>query len=306
MTENLQDHLNFGPSVEVRSGIETMDAMRHHIAKYQEQYLKDRAGPLAEGAAYSYAFWPLQLFNTPSEEAELKHLVDSHSTSRHGTSRSRHDDFIKRMILSPDEASATVFMTRMQRYTTPGNEAEGNYMTVVAMLSHPFSRGTVHIKSAKPNDRPKIDCAYLSHPLDAEILSRHTLQIEHLLKHPVYSDIIKPGGQRLPKGYEKSFKTIDEATSAIRTYGATNYHPCGSCSMMAYADEGVVDGSLKVYGTSNLRVCDASIFPIIPRGNILTTVYAVGEKAAEIVLHDHRAKITNGVVNGKSDRAGII
>lgn len=43
---------------------------------------------------------------------------------------------------------------------------------------------------------------------------------------------------------------------------------------------GVVDGELRVYGTSNLRICDASIFPIIPRGNILTTVYAVADSGA--------------------------
>lgn len=38
-----------------------------------------------------------------------------------------------------------------------------------------------------------------------------------------------------------------------------------------------------MYGTSNLRVCDASVFPIIPRGNILSTVYAVAESGAEMI-----------------------
>lgn len=53
---------------------------------------------------------------------------------------------------------------------------------------------------------------------------------------------------------------------------------------MASADlDGVVDAELFVRGVENLRVCDASIFPIIPRGNILTTVYAVAEKGAEMI-----------------------
>lgn len=307
MAENLQDHLNFGPSVEVRSDIETIDAGRNPatMAEWQEQYLKDHTGPLAEGAAYSYAFWPLQLFNTSSEEAELKHLLNTHGMPPHGTSQYKHEDFIRRMILSPDEASATVFMSRMQRYTTPGNEAEGNYMTILAMLSHPFSRGSVHIKSAKPSDHPRIDCAYLSHPLDAEILSRHCLQIDRLLEQPTYNNIVRPGGQRLPRGYGKPFESLDEAKSAIRTHGATNYHPCGTCAMTAFADEGVVDGSLRVYDTSNLRVCDASVFPIIPRGNILTTVYAVAEKAAEKILGEYHVGTPNGVVQGKSNVASI-
>lgn len=40
---------------------------------------------------------------------------------------------------------------------------------------------------------------------------------------------------------------------------------------------------LIVYGTNNLRVVDASIFPLIPRGNILSSVYAVAEKAADVI-----------------------
>lgn len=291
MTENLQDHLNFGPSVEVRSDIETLDAAVRDptiMTVHREQYLKHRTGPLSEGAAYSFAFWPLQLFDTPSEDADLKCLLDLYTSGRDGSRQSQREDFIKRMILSPDEASATVFMTRIQRYTNPENRADGNYMTVVAMLSHPFSCGSTHIKTANPTDHPKIDCAYLSHPLDAEILARHCLQIERLLEQPVYTDIIKPNGTRLPGGYGKPFETLDEVKSAIREYGATNYHPCGTCAMMSEADHGVVDGNLRVYGTSNLRVCDASVFPIIPRGNILTTVYAVAEKAAEIILKDYQ------------------
>ncbi|EFQ35888.1 uncharacterized protein GLRG_11079 [Colletotrichum graminicola M1.001] len=51
---------------------------------------------------------------------------------------------------------------------------------------------------------------------------------------------------------------------------------------------GVVDADLRVKGTSNLRVCDASIFPIIPRGNILTTVYAVAGKASKFILASYK------------------
>ena len=123
-------------------------------------------------------------------------------------------------------------------------------MTIVAMLSHPFSCGSTHIKTAEPDEHPTIDCNYLSHPLDAEILSRHCLQIERLLEQPVYRKIVKPNGQRLPREYGRWLESLEEIKSAIRQYGATKYHSCGTCAMMD-----VADGDLRVYGTSNLRVC---------------------------------------------------
>jgi choline dehydrogenase-like flavoprotein len=53
--------------------------------------------------------------------------------------------------------------------------------------------------------------------------------------------------------------------------------------MLPKESGGVVDSKLKVYGTKNLRVVDASIFPLEPSGNIQAVVYAVAEKAADII-----------------------
>lgn len=46
---------------------------------------------------------------------------------------------------------------------------------------------------------------------------------------------------------------------------------------------GVVDSKLKVYGVNGLRIVDSSVMPIASRGNPQTTVYAVAEKAADIL-----------------------
>ena len=41
---------------------------------------------------------------------------------------------------------------------------------------------------------------------------------------------------------------------------------------------GVVDSSLRVYGTTNLRVVDASIIPMHVAAHTQSTTYAIGEK----------------------------
>ena len=55
-------------------------------------------------------------------------------------------------------------------------------------------------------------------------------------------------------------------------------------------DSGVVDGELRVYGVSGLRVADASVFPSLPSGNSHASCMMVGERAAEFMLRDARPK----------------
>ena len=52
---------------------------------------------------------------------------------------------------------------------------------------------------------------------------------------------------------------------------------------------GVVDERLRVYGTKKLRIIDASVMPLIPRANIQSSVYAVAERAADLIKEDYWA-----------------
>jgi len=48
-----------------------------------------------------------------------------------------------------------------------------------------------------------------------------------------------------------------------------------------------LDSRLRVKGVSGLRVVDASVFPNNVSGNIVSSVYATAEKAADIVKADY-------------------
>jgi choline dehydrogenase-like flavoprotein len=49
---------------------------------------------------------------------------------------------------------------------------------------------------------------------------------------------------------------------------------------------GVVNNRLRVYGTKNVRVVDASIMPFQVSGHLSSTVYAIAERAADMIKQD--------------------
>jgi choline dehydrogenase-like flavoprotein len=279
--ENLQDHINCAIAIETEKAVAP-------IIPYDEQlreYRLHKTGPMIETAA-SFAYHSLHPFQTDVEQREVSNLVDAFNPTQSLSypAQSLHFDYIKSQILSPQEATATSFMVSVGRL--PAN-VDGRtldtrtYFSFIAMLAHPLSRGTCHISTASPMDKPDVDFKYLTHPLDGQILARHLIAFERLLTTPAMAAFAKPDGEHYTAG-----SNVSDAITYIRENARTNYHPCGTCAMMSEELGGVVDSHFRVYGTKGLRVVDASVFPIIPRGNILTTVYAVAERAGDVIKAD--------------------
>ncbi|KAH0397163.1 alcohol oxidase, partial [Aureobasidium melanogenum] len=269
--ENLQDHMRSGLSFEVTNDV---PARRVTTEKDRQEYTENRSGLLAENGAFMFSYTPLAPFLDGVGREDLKGLLDKHLVDDGSWSPfdRKRNNFIRKAIESANEASAVTFLSRAPYVDTE----EGNFVSLNSMLSHPFSVGSVHITSADPHTKPKIDFNYHSHPLDVEIHARHMQALDKLAKTEPFASYLVPGGRRLPKAYSED--TIEDYKEVVRDYARTNYHPCGTCSLGA-----VADSHLNVRGVRNLRVVDASIMPIIPRGNILATVYAVAERAADII-----------------------
>jgi choline dehydrogenase-like flavoprotein len=89
-------------------------------------------------------------------------------------------------------------------------------------------------------------------------------------------------GKRIIPSEDVNLQNTEAARGAVRDWVMGEYHPCGTCSMGQ-----VVDGKLRVNGVSGLRVADASVFPNHVSGNICSSVYAVAEKAADIIKADY-------------------
>lgn len=125
------------------------------------------------------------------------------------------------------------------------------YASLLAALMHPLSRGSVHIASADPLAPPAIDPNYFANDVDLDIIVNI---IEKALKlfntEPLKSHVkrqVLPVADAIAKGREGLREYAKNACSNV-------FHPVGTAAMMPREDGGVVDPSLRVHGTSNLRV----------------------------------------------------
>ncbi|OXU31327.1 hypothetical protein TSAR_002528 [Trichomalopsis sarcophagae] len=73
----------------------------------------------------------------------------------------------------------------------------------------------------------------------------------------------------------------------VKHYMSSGLHPVGTCKMGSNSDrEAVVNPRLRVHGIKGLRVIDASIIPVIPRGNTNAPTIMIGEKGSDMIKQD--------------------
>ena len=70
---------------------------------------------------------------------------------------------------------------------------------------------------------------------------------------------------------------------------AWGHHASCSCPIGPREQNGVLSSDFRVHGTRGLRVVDASVFPRIPGFFIASSVYMIGEKAADVILADAKS-----------------
>ncbi|KAB8215098.1 hypothetical protein BDV33DRAFT_227863 [Aspergillus novoparasiticus] len=287
--ENLQDHLMSGISFEVKPGVMTGDPLLRQepdaIQTALKLYAEHKAGPMTVGGVQSCAYMPMIDYHG-QQEAKRAYL----DTFLSGPDD--RDKVIRDIYAELDTPTCSMFMFLAQANLHQAGKSfvgqellPGNFLSLGLSQSLPFSRGTVHIASSDPNRPPIIDPRYFSNPLDLDIMARNLLDVERLHSLKPISDYLLVDGKR---NHPDAFLTDRESAKRyLRDTATTTYHSCGTVAMLPREKGGVVDEKdLRVYGTTNLRVCDASIFPLIPAANIMSTVYAVAERAADIIKTD--------------------
>ncbi|KAI9667974.1 MAG: hypothetical protein M1821_000794 [Bathelium mastoideum] len=297
--ENLQNHLFTGLTFEANDDADTIDAYYRQepeaVAAAMQDYGTKGTGPLSTSNMITMAQLPLPEFHTEDGRKEVEKLFttqDPASEARRSLQitadfATAHEEFVRSILTDPSEALGNyVFGTAYAPFAGPSPDyrAPGKHVSIAIELSHPLSRGFVHITSAAPentgtNEGVSVDCRYFSHPLDLEVLARQVRFTEDIISRA------EPITRHL-KPYTKRFMDLDVAKDYVRHTVDGAHHYTGSCSMMPRAMGGVVDSRLRVYGTANLRVCDASIMPLEPTANPQAVVYGIAELGASFIKDD--------------------
>lgn len=146
----------------------------------------------------------------------------------------------------------------------------------------PESRGYIRIKSTDPTEPPEMQPNYLSTDLDRRTViagikaARRIAQSQTM--GPYVKREVKPGPDQ---------QTDEQLLEFARDYGATIFHPSGTCKMGPDSDPmAVLDHRLRVRGVQGLRVIDASAMPTLVSGNTNAPVVMMAEKASEMIAQD--------------------
>ncbi|KAI6089371.1 putative GMC oxidoreductase [Hypoxylon rubiginosum] len=186
-------------------------------------------------------------------------------------------------------AGYTAQMKEMARSIRSPNTAFYNHVLSGAGSSgsliylHPLSRGTVNINTTDPfNTEPIVDYRALTNPVDLDIL----IEFLRFTKRYFFETRLKELSPRQIQPPDYVEEPDDLAGFLQSNLSPSEFHPSGTCAMMPKELGGVVDESLKVYGVKNLRVVDASIMPTLPGANTCQSVYAIAEKAVDLIKAD--------------------
>lgn len=150
-------------------------------------------------------------------------------------------------------------------------------------LLKPLSRGTVTLNPANPTGLPVIQFNTLQNPLDGENIASMVRHGRRFFSSPEFAPL-GPITELVPgEEYQTDEEILGVLTANADYLWPSLAHPSGTCAMMPLRLGGVVGPDLKVHGVKKLSVVDASVIPLIPGGALQATVYAVAEKAGDLI-----------------------
>lgn len=261
--ENMWDHILFGPAFEVdvlTAGSTTNNPQR--MAQAVQEFVHQGAGPLTNPGVDVFGW-----------EKVPSNYASNFSQQARRDLATFPADWPDYEWLFP----AAVF-GYSRDFVRDQPQNMNNYASIIAALVTPMSRGTVNIASNDTNDHPIIDPGWLTHPTDVAVAIAAFKRARAIWNAPSLRNITI-GPEYFP-GPDVStdaeiLQLVREALTPVSHAACTNKMGLRSDPMA------VVDNRARVFGTTALRVVDASSLPILPPGHPMATIYAYAEKIAD-------------------------
>ncbi|THU96263.1 aryl-alcohol oxidase-like protein [Dendrothele bispora CBS 962.96] len=240
---------------------DTMDTIIRNATLLNEQiafYNETKEGPLANNPSGNQVGW----FRLPENSSALRKYGDPTAGK-----------------VAPHYE--IIFVNAFLSFTQPLPPV-GNFMTMLVALVSPLSRGTVRLTSSCPFDAPLIDPNFMSVDSDMVILTEAVKAAYRFADAQAWQGLImEPFGGKL--------NTTEDIQNYIRDLAMTLRHPVGTARMSSAEDNaGVVGPDLRVKSVEGLRIADASIFPRILGAHTQAPVYAIAERASDLIKETHR------------------
>lgn len=179
----------------------------------------------------------------------------------------------------------------MQIYLSAHSRRPGSYapetvpgLTIYGQLVQNTSVGRLAVTSQNPDADLLIEPNWLQTEHDQKAAVAMVRYMRSYVRQRPLKDFV--GEETAPGDTSQS---DDGLLAVVRDTATSGLHAVGTCAMGRNAGT-VVDQRLRVRGVAGLRVADCSVMPGLISGNTNGPAMALGWRAADLIIEDHRGR----------------
>jgi choline dehydrogenase-like flavoprotein len=240
------------------------------------EYNTNRTGPLTQAHGSSLAF--LSLSSITDKASQIVQTIKAQNILSFLPAIYSNDQSLQRGMIKQRDIIANLHASLQ---AAVGEIPMTPFGLAISALQRPLSRGSINIDPKNKYGNPIVQFNTFSNPVDRQILVE---MVRWTRKHWARKELAKYSPIEISPGAQ--FQSDDDIIDALiqqNGIGASFAHMSGTVSMMPELLGGCVGTDLQVYGIGQLSVVDASIIPLVPATHLQSTMYAVAEKAADII-----------------------
>jgi choline dehydrogenase-like flavoprotein len=277
---NFQDHpilaMSFTLSNQTFPNQNTLFNNATFLAAADAQYAATREGPKSFGRAIAAAFLTFKQFS--SNYLNITNQIKAQDPAKYLPATYRKNPTLLAGYIKQREILIKAYLGDNAAIGEIPIQAWGHNTLA---YQKPLSRGTITLNTTNPEDMPIVQWNALTNPIEEQIFVE---MVHYGRRHWTLPELARFSPVEAAPGAQ--YTTPEDIIQQSMSQGILNptfSHPTCSCPMMPLALGGVVSDQLLVYGVKQLSIIDASIIPLIPATHLQATLYAIAEKASDLI-----------------------